>query len=241
MTVAPAAGSRHARGAPIEGSVRGAGGEGVRASGTAQTENVRGFKGVNSTGANLCSSGSRTTVVDDHYHANARRSLDAGQHSVGGRRARDRKGDRGRRSVDCIPAIPTGGTDSSSSLSKGVGAGRGRTDGGTTRARRAAPPISFGSSTTEGSTAGADRGKDRGSRGGKRGRERGGESGNKAGRAEESTQDNKFRMQAGQSNTLVAVRLRPLLKHDREQVEVAKVSPENGPISTIALVRHHTF
>ena len=30
-------------------------------------------------------------------------------------------------------------------------------------------------------------------------------------------------MQAGQSNTLVAVRLRPLLNHDREHVEVAKV------------------
>ncbi|CAM9377804.1 unnamed protein product, partial [Discosporangium mesarthrocarpum] len=32
-----------------------------------------------------------------------------------------------------------------------------------------------------------------------------------------------FKMWAGQSNILVAVRLRPLLKHDREQVEVAKV------------------
>ncbi|CAN0264841.1 unnamed protein product [Hapterophycus canaliculatus] len=44
-----------------------------------------------------------------------------------------------------------------------------------------------------------------------------------ADRADIGTQDRKFRMQAGQSNTLVAVRLRPLLKHDREHVEVAKV------------------
>eukprot|EP00903_Cladosiphon_okamuranus_P015604 g14408.t1 len=223
VTVAPAAVSRHARGAPIEGSVRDAGGAGVRARGAAQAENVRAFKGGSSTGANFCSSGSRTTVIDDHYHAHARRSSDAGQHSVGGRRARDRKGDSRKRSADCIPALPAGGAESSSSISKGVGAVRGKADGSTTRARRGPPTISFGSSTAEAGTAGADRGKDRGSGGEKGGRERGVESGKKAGRAEKSTQDNKFRMQAGQSNTLVAVRLRPLLKHDRQHVEVAKV------------------
>eukprot|EP00752_Nemacystus_decipiens_P009634 g8607.t2 len=222
VTVTPAAESRNARGAPIEDSGRGAGGGGgggARVNGAAPTENVRAFKGGNSTGASFCSSGSRT-VVDDHI--NARRSSDAGQQSISGRRARDRKGDGRRRSADCIPAISTGADSSSGSLSKGVGAGRGKTDGGTTR-RRAAEPISLGSSIAEGGTAG-NRGKDRGSGGGdRRGRERGEEFGKKAG-ADKSTEDNKFRMQAGQSNTLVAVRLRPLLKHDREHVEVAKLS-----------------
>ena len=221
VTVAPAAANRHARGALVEGSGRGAGG-GVRANGAAPTENARAFKGGNSTGANFSSSGSRT-AVDDHYHVNARRSSDAGQQSVGGRRARGRNGESRRRSSDGIPAISSGADSTGSSLSKGAGAGRGKADAGATRARRAAPPISFGSAVSEGGT-GADRGKDRGSGGGdRRGRERGGESGNKAGRAEKSTQDNRFRMQAGQSNTLVAVRLRPLLNHDREHVEVAKV------------------
>lgn len=223
VTVAPASVGRHARGVPIEGSGRG----GVRINGAPPTENVRAFKGGSITGANFCASGSRP-VVDDHHHTNARKSSDAGQQPVGGRRARDRKGDSRRRSADFIPAISVGAdSSSSSSLSKGVGMGRGKADGGTTRARRAAPPTSFGSSTTEGGT-GADRGKDRGNGGDRRGRERGGESGNKAGGAENSTQDSKFRMQAGQSNTLVAVRLRPLLKHDREHMEVAKVCPNKG-------------
>lgn len=224
VTVAPAVGSRHVRDTPIESSGRGAGGEGgFKVNGVAPTENLRAFKGGSSSGANFCSSGSRT-VVDDHYHI--RKVSDAGQQSVGGRRVRDRKGNSRRRSADGTPAISTGADSSTNSLSKGVGAGRGKADGGTTRARRAAAPISFGSSIAEGGT-GADRGKYRGSGGGRRGGERGGEAGNKAGRAEKSTQDNKFRMQAGQSNTLVAVRLRPLLKHDREHVEVAKVRPKN--------------
>lgn len=39
----------------------------------------------------------------------------------------------------------------------------------------------------------------------------------------DAVEDHKLRIQAGQSNTLVAVRIRPLLKDDREQVEIAKV------------------
>ena len=113
------------------------------------------------------------------------------------------------------------GTDATAGHAKG-GAGRGKADGGgRTRPRRVASQVSFGSSTGEGGGGGGD-----GSYGGDRGGAGGGrraEAGERSGRSEGGTEDHKFRMQAGQSNTLVAVRLRPLLKHDREQVEVAKV------------------
>lgn len=205
-TVAPAGQSRNTRGVPVEGSGRGAGGEG-KANGAAPTDTSRAFKGGSSSGAGFGSSGSRTVAVDDQHHLHARRSSDAGQRSVGRRRVRgDRKGGGRRRSADVSPGQTVGAESNNSGLAKGGRAGRGKADGARTRPRQVAPQISFG-----------------GSGGDRRGGDRRGEAGDKAGRADNGTADNKFRMQAGQSNILVAVRLRPLLKHDREHVEVAKV------------------
>lgn len=216
VAVAPAALSRNIRGVPIEGSGRGAGGGG-KPNGAAQTEGLRAFKGGSSNGASFASSGSRT-IVEDQYTLSTRRSSEAGQQSVGGRRVGDRKGGGRRRSTDFVPGLAVGADSNSSSLTRGTGAGRRKADEGRTRPRRAATQISFGSSIAEGGSGG-----DRGGGGGRRAGERGREARDKSGRAENGPQDNKFRMQAGQSNTLVAVRLRPLLRHDREQVEVAKV------------------
>lgn len=216
IAVAPAALSRNIRGVPIEGSGRGTGGGG-KFSGAAQPDGLRAFKGGSSNGASFGSSGSRV-IAEDQYTLNTRKPSDAGQQSVGGRRVGDRKGGGRRRSADFVPVLAVGAESNSNSLTRGPGAGRKKADGGKTRPRRAAPQVSFGSSMTDGGSGG-----DRGGGGGRRARERGGEARDKAGRGETGPQDNKFRMQAGQSNTLVAVRLRPLLKHDREQVEVAKV------------------
>lgn len=103
--------------------------------------------------------------------------------------------------------------------------GRGKIDGRKTRPRqRAGSQPGFSSTVDDGDGAGGGDTGDRGN--GDLGGERRAPGAGRGGRAEgchTGTADHKFRMQAGQSNTLVAVRLRPLLKHDREQVEVAKV------------------
>lgn len=200
---------------PIEGSGRGTGGGG-KPNGAAQPEGLRAFKGGSSNGASFGSSGSRT-IAEDQYTLNTRRPSEAGQQSVGGRKVGERKGGGRRRSADFVPGLAVGADSNNSSLARGAGAGRRKADEGRTRPRRAAPQIAEGGS-----------GGDRGGGGGRRAGERGREAKDKAGRAENDPQDNKFRMQAGQSNTLVAVRLRPLLKHDREQVEVAKVCRPKG-------------
>lgn len=212
--VPPATHSRNTRGVPVEGSVRSVAGEG-KTIGATTTDFSRAFKGGgNNSGASFGSSGSRTVVVDEqqHHHLHARKASDAGQHSVGRRRVRDRKGGGGRRSTDISPGRMVGAESNNSSLAKGGRTGRrGKADGARTRPRQAAPQGSIGGNGVCGSSG--DRG----------GGDRGGEAGDKAGRADNGAEANKFRMQAGQSNILVAVRLRPLLKHDREHVEVAKV------------------
>lgn len=137
----------------------------------------------------------------------AKKMSDTRQHG-NGRRARDGK-DSGRRRASEFVSGPAAAAESSPS--KG-GMGRPKVDGVRSRPRRVLSQISFGSTITESSGASVcsvDRGEEAGEQGGER--------------PEKGTEDNKFRMQAGQSNTLVAVRLRPLLKLDREQVQVAKV------------------
>lgn len=197
----------------LDGPGRGNGG---RNYGT-QADSSRSFGGGSDAG--LGSSATSRTV--DEQPPLIRRPSDVGQ-AIGGRRARDRKGGGGRkRSTSDFVGGVTAGTDATAGPTKG-GAGRGKADGGgKTRPRRVASQVSFGSSTGEGGGGGGD-GCYVGDRGGAGGGRRG-EVGERAGRSEGGTEDHKFRMQAGQSNTLVAVRLRPLLKHDREQVEVAKV------------------
>lgn len=175
------------------------------------------------------SMGKGTTTVDDgadHLRQQPpppRRSLDAsGQPSLEGRRARDRKGGGSRRrSAEDVhfggsgPQAGEGthafGTTSVKSSTKGAHIGRGKTDGSKpSRPQRASSRVSFGSSIADG---GRSYGYDRSSETG----------GDRGARGQGCTHDNKFRSKAGHSNTLVAVRLRPLLKHDREHVEVAKV------------------
>lgn len=133
-----------------------------------------------------------------------------GQGGDGERRPRGKKGGR-RRSASDIPVGPAPVAEAN----KVAAGGRGKVDGG---AR--AQPCRTGSQTLVGSVvpdSGGVDGDGGGDRRGSGGEDRAG------GRGRKGTADHKFRMQAGQSNTLVAVRLRPLLKHDREQVEVAKV------------------
>lgn len=208
-TVAPVATNRNTRGLVVEGSVKGGG----RANGAPPAEHTRAFKGGGSNGASFGSSGSRV-VADEQHFFSARRVSDAGQQQVGGRRVRDRKGGGRRRSAaEYVPNVQTLGADHV--LAKGGKGGDGKAGGGKTRPRRTTSQISFGSSMAD--AGGGGGGSDR------RGVERGGEAIKQADRADIGMQDRKFRMQAGQSNTLVAVRLRPLLKHDREHVEVAKV------------------
>lgn len=212
--------SRIARGVPVEGSGRGVGGEG-KANGVTPTDIPRAFKGGSSGGASFGSSSSRPVVVDEQQQLHAKKASDTGQRSVGRRRVRDRKGGGRRRSTDISPAQSVGAESNSSSLAKGGRAGRGKADGARTRPRQMAPQVSFGGSGGGGS--GGDRG----------GGDRGEEAGDKAGQADTGVEANKFRMQAGQSNILVAVRLRPLLKHDREHVEVAKVCTDIGQVAKV--------
>ncbi|CAM9483359.1 unnamed protein product [Ectocarpus sp. 4 AP-2014] len=210
--VTPARINADARG---ERDVQGGGRAGGRDSGAAPTEHTRAFKGGSSGGASFGSPGSRA-VVDEQYHLPTKRTSDARQQVVGGRRARDRKGGGRQRSVAEVGQT-VGAEGNSGNLARGGGVVRGNADGVKERPRRVSSQLSFGSSVAEGGGGGAAGG------GNRRGGQRGGEVGEIARRARLGTQDNKFRMQAGQSNTLVAVRLRPLLKHDREHVEVAKV------------------
>lgn len=180
----------------VEGLGRGIG---VRCN-EAPADNSRVFKSGG--GAGFGASTGRT-IIDQ---SPARRASDAGQ-AIGARKTRDRKsGCRRHTSTDFVGG-PTAGAESSGST-KGVAA-RGKVDGCKTQARRVGSHVSFATSITEGSGGGED--------------DPGGVAENKKGRIENGTADQTFRMQAGQSNTLVAVRLRPLLKHDREHVEVAKV------------------
>lgn len=172
-----------------------------------------------STGAGFGSSASRD-LVDEPQVVMTLSDATQKQHAAVGRKARDRRASGGgsnrrRASADLVLSGQAAtGTDSSA---KG-GAGRGKVEAGRTRARRAVSHVSFSSSLAAEGGGGGGGGDDRG-------RESGAELGARGGRrpSEKDTEDHKFRMQAGQSNTLVAVRLRPLLKHDREHVEVAKV------------------
>lgn len=170
-------------------------------SGGATTENPRAFRGGSGTG--LGSSANR--AIDEQSLA---RRISGATQMMGGRRARDRKGGGRRRSAADSAGGPMAGVDSSS-LAKG-GAGRGKVDGNRVRPRRASSQVSFGSSLPEGGSGG----------GGGDGVRAGGDI---MGEGKHDTEGHTFRTQAGHSNTLVAVRLRPLLKHDREQIEVAKV------------------
>lgn len=146
--------------------------------------------------------------------------------SGSGRPTRHRRGGK-RWSTEQV--LPVGATGSS-----GVAGGRGRTDGGSRKTQpRQRGRAQAGLLGPSGAYAGSDgggggyAGDRRGRDGGEEARVRavrgGGEEGRGAVERRAGTDDRKFRMQAGQSNTLVAVRLRPLSKHDREQVEVAKV------------------
>lgn len=213
VAVTPARINADARG---ERDARGGGRAGGRDNGAAPTEHTRAFKGGSGGGASFGSPGSRA-VVDEQHHLPTKRTSDARQQVVGGRRARDRKGGGRRRSVAEVGQT-VGAEGNNGSLARGGGVVRGNADGVKERPRRVSSQLSFGSSVTEGGGGGGAAGG-----GNRRGGQRGGEVGENARRARLGTQDNKFRMQAGQSNTLVAVRLRPLLKHDREHVEVAKV------------------
>lgn len=209
MTLGPTGVAKNARGAVVEVSAKGGG----RANGAPSAEHARAFKGGSSNGATCGSSGKRV-VADEHHFLSARRTSDAGYQQVSGRRVRDRKGGGRRRSApEHAPSVQTTGADHN--LAKVGTGGDGKAGGSKTKPRRTTSQISFGSSIADAGSGGG--GSDR------RGVERGGEAVKKADRADIGTQDRKFRMQAGQSNTLVAVRLRPLLNHDREHVEVAKV------------------
>lgn len=169
-----------------------------------------------------------------------RRASDTtGQATSGRRRARDRK-DGKRRSVEHAIPGSGGGVETAFRSSAAATVVNGAEVGGKggTRERekgdglertqprqRVGVQSSFGSSGVADSALGVG-----GACDDREGRRRGLRATNEGGRG--GTEDRKFRMQAGQSNTLVAVRLRPLLKHDREQVEVAKVG---GLIGTTAL------
>lgn len=212
------------RGSALDGPSRGVGVAGGTRNIGAPSDNSRSFRGGGGDAIGLGQGSSASRAVDEQQPPPpaTRRPSDAGQ-VIGGRRARERRGGGRKRSTsDLIAAATTagGGTDATAGSVKG-GTGRGKGEGGRTRPRRASSQVSFGSSTGEGGGGGDGCfGGDHRAGGGVRR----GEAGERGGRTESGTEDHKFRMQAGQSNTLVAVRLRPLLKHDREQVEVAKVS-----------------
>ena len=125
-----------------------------------------------------------------------------------GRRARGRKGGGKRRSVDFVVGQFVG--TNADNMSK-AGLRRPKGDRVKTKSRRTAPQVSFVSAAAEGNGGNVGTGC------------RNPKVGYGGGVTEDKTEDHKFRMQAGQSNTLVAVRLRPLLKHERDLVEVVKV------------------
>lgn len=156
-------------------------------------------------GGNVAGSVSSNTRTVDHQPP-LRRASDAVQLTTG-RSDRERMGGGRRRSLAFVGG-PFVGTNIENLSKKGFPRPK-RRDARTSR--RAASQVSFAPPAVEGIGDGV------------------GESGkcidsNKGRREnEDETGDCKFRMHAGQSNILVSVRLRPLLKHDRDHVEVVKV------------------
>lgn len=153
--------------------------------------------------AGSVSSNTRTTVDDQPP---LRRASDAVQLTTG-RSDRERMAGGRRRSLDFIGG-PFVGTHIGNLSKKGFPRPK-REDSRTSR--RAASQVSFAPPVVEGNGDSVAEGcKDIESKKGRR-------------ESEDETGDYEFRMHAGQSNILVSVRLRPLLKHDRDHVEVVKV------------------
>lgn len=156
-------------------------------------------------GSNVAGSVSSNTRTVDHQPP-LRRVSDA-VHLTTGRSDRERMGGGRRRSLAFIggPFVGSHIED----LSKKDFPRPKREDAKTSR--RAASQVSFAPPAVEGIGDGVGEGcKGVESKKGRR-------------ESEDETGDYKFRMHAGQSNILVSVRLRPLLKHDRDHVEVVKV------------------
>lgn len=214
--------------APKTGDTSGRGGGGTRSLGAPGDSNgsTRAFKGGagaggSSTSAGFGSSASRAVLGEQQAVVSLfEAAQQQQQHTAVGRKTRDRRagGGSNRRRVptDLVICSAIGQATTGTDIGAKGGAGRGKVDTGGTRARRAVSQVSLNSSSAvEGGGGGGD----------DRGGEFGAGLGVRRGRRpnKNDTEDHKFRMQAGQSNTLVAVRLRPLLNHDREHVEVAKV------------------
>lgn len=215
---------------PKSGVASGQGGGDTRSLGAPGDSNdsTRAFKGGTGAGGSNASAGfgpsASRMILGEQQAAAILSEATHQQHAAMGRKPRDRGagGGSNRRRAPTDPVTSTGSGQATTGADVGAkgGAGRGKIDARRTRARRAVSQVSFSSSSAVegGGGSGGGGGDDRGG-------EFGGRVGVRRGRRpnENDTEDNKFRMQAGQSNTLVAVRLRPLLKHDREHVEVAKV------------------